>query len=133
MNRYQKLIDAATAARQHAYAPYSGFAVGAALLGRDGIIYTGCNVENASYGLTCCAERTALFKAVSCGTRRFTALAVVGGIMGDEAATPCVPCGICRQALAEFCDDELVIVFANGDTATLGALLPQAFRLEETP
>ncbi len=130
MSDYQKLIDAAAAARQKAYVPYSQFAVGAALLGSDGIIYTGCNVENASYGLTCCAERTALFKAVSNGTRRFLALAVVGGNVGDGISAPCIPCGICRQALAEFCDDDFLIIFGNGDTTTLGALLPNAFRLE---
>ena len=130
MNDYHKLIEAAAAARQAAYAPYSGFAVGAALLGGDGVIYTGCNVENASYGMTCCAERTALYKAVSAGTRRFLAIAIVGGKIGDGIDTPCMPCGICRQALAEFCDDELPILLGNGEQTTLGELLPNAFRLE---
>lgn len=130
MNEYQKLIDAASAARQKAYAPYSQFAVGAALLGGDGVIYTGCNVENASYGLACCAERTALFKAVSAGTRHFLALAVVGGEVGEGVGTPCLPCGICRQALAEFCDDKLPIISGNGEITTLGELFPNAFRLE---
>ncbi len=131
MNDYQKLIDAASAARQKAYVPYSQFAVGAALLGGDGIIYTGCNVENASYGLTCCAERTALFHAVSHGTRHFLALSIVGGAVGDGIDTPCMPCGICRQALAEFCTDDMPIVLGNGETTTLGDLLPNAFRLEK--
>ncbi len=131
MNNYQKLINAASAARQQAYVPYSQFAVGAALLGGDGIIYTGCNVENASYGLTCCAERTALFKAVSNGTHRFLALAVVGGAVGDGIGTPCPPCGICRQALAEFCDDDMPIILGNGEKTTLGTLLPNAFRMEK--
>ncbi len=131
MTDYQKLIDAAAAARQTAYVPYSQFSVGAALLGRDGVIYTGCNVENASYGLTCCAERTALFKAVSCGTRRFAALAVVGAAVGDGIDEICTPCGICRQALAEFCADDMPIFFGNGESTTLGALLPHAFRLEK--
>ena len=130
MNMYQKLIDAAASARQQAYAPYSQFAVGAALLGGDGIVYTGCNVENASYGLTCCAERVALYKAVSNGTHCFTALAVVGGAVGDGIETPCPPCGICRQALAEFCNDDMPIIFGNGEITTLGDLLPNAFRLE---
>ncbi|MBE6762779.1 MAG: cytidine deaminase [Ruminococcaceae bacterium] len=130
MNEYQKLIDAAAAARQKAYTPYSQFAVGAALLGGDGVIYTGCNVENASYGLTCCAERTALFKAVSAGTRHFLALAVVGGDVGEGIGTPCLPCGICRQALSEFCDDDLPIIAGNGEMTTLGELFPNAFRLE---
>lgn len=129
MNDYQKLIDAATAARQLAYAPYSRFSVGAALLGADGTIYTGCNIENASYSLTCCAERTALFKAVSVGTRRFLALAVVGGETGDSASTPCMPCGACRQALAEFCSAELPVIFADGTQIPLGELLPHTFRL----
>ncbi len=130
MNTYQKLIDAAAAVRQQAYAPYSQFAVGAALLGGDGIIYTGCNVENASYGLTCCAERVALYKAVTNGTHRFAALAIVGGEVGDGISTPCLPCGICRQALAEFCDDDMPILLGNGEITTLGDLLPNAFRLE---
>ena len=124
------LIRAAAAARQMAYAPYSQFAVGAALLGGDGVIYTGCNVENASYGLTCCAERTALYKAISCGTHRFLALAIVGGAVGDGIGTPCPPCGICRQALAEFCTDDMPIILGDGHITTLGELLPKAFRLE---
>ncbi len=131
MNKYQKLIDAAAAARQQAYAPYSQFAVGAALLGGDGIIYTGCNVENASFGLTCCAERTALYKAITNGTHRFLALAVVGGTVGDGINTPCPPCGICRQALAEFCEDDMPIVLGNGEVLTLDELLPHAFRMEK--
>lgn len=131
MTDYQKLIDAASAARQKAYVPYSQFAVGAALLGGDGVIYTGCNIENASYGLTCCAERTALFKAVSNGTRRFLALCVVGGEVGEGIDTPCMPCGICRQALAEFCEDSMPVILGNGDILTLGELLPNAFRLEK--
>lgn len=126
----KQLIEAAVAARQTAYAPYSRFAVGAALLGGDGVIYTGCNVENASYGLTCCAERVALYNAVSNGTRRFVMLAIAGGNVGEDSKGTCMPCGICRQALAEFCDDDMPIVFANGDTVTLGELLPNAFRLE---
>jgi len=130
MSDYQKLIDAALAARQKAYVPYSRFAVGAALLGGDGVIYTGCNVENASFGLTCCAERVALFHALAHGTRRFLALAIAGGEVGDNGDTPCVPCGMCRQALAEFCKEDFLIVYANGETATLGDLFPNAFRLE---
>ena len=130
MNEYQKLIDAALAARQQSYAPYSQFAVGAALLGADGVIYTGCNVENASFGLTCCAERTALYHAIAHGTHRFLAIAVVGAPVGDSADMPCIPCGMCRQALAEFCDDDFLIVYGNGEITTLGELFPNAFRLE---
>lgn len=124
----QQLIHAATAARQNAYAPYSDYAVGAALLGGDGNIYTGCNVENASFSLTSCAERNALFTALSNGVRRFVAIAIIGGETGTAATEECLPCGACRQVLAEFCDDNLIIITARGET-TLGALLPQAFRL----
>lgn len=124
-----ELLKAAAAARSHAYAPYSGFTVGAALLDSDGTIHTGCNVENAAYGDTCCAERVALFKAVSNGIRGFTAVAVVGGKRDEDASAPCFPCGTCRQVMAEFCDNELVVLTTDGET-TLGALLPQAFRLK---
>lgn len=125
-----ELLTAALEARKHAYAPYSGFTVGAALEAADGTVYTGCNVENASYGLTCCAERTALYHAVSCGARDFTAVAVVGGRQNEETPTDdCTPCGICRQALSEFCADDLTIHLQTHCT-TLGALLPNAFRLE---
>ena len=124
----QQLIQAATVARQKAYAPYSDYAVGAALLGGDGLIYTGCNVENASFSLTSCAERNALFSALANGVRRFVAVAIVGGETGTAATDDCLPCGACRQVLAEFCNDDLIIFTANGQT-TLGALLPRAFRL----
>ncbi|MEI8244151.1 MAG: cytidine deaminase, partial [bacterium] len=105
------------------------FAVGAALLAEDGRIFTGANVENASYGLTICAERAALFTAVNAGACRFRALAVAAG-----ARTPATPCGACRQALAEFCHDHMpVLCVAQAGTTvrrtTLGALLPQAFRI----
>ena len=125
----QALLRAATVARQQAYAPYSGFGVGAALQGGDGIIYTGCNVENASYGLTCCAERAALFAAVANGVHTFDAIAIVGGEVGEEATVSCPPCGACRQVLAEFCKDDFPVILTGGDT-TLGELLPQAFRLK---
>ena len=93
----EKLIGAATAAREKAYAPYSNFRVGAAILTKEGRYYTGCNIENASYGLTCCAERVALFKAVSNRERTFEAIAVTAG-----TSEFCSPCGACRQVLAEF-------------------------------
>ena len=103
------LLKAAREAATHAYCPYSHYPVGAALLTADGQVYIGCNVENISYGLSNCAERTALFKAVSAGCRDFAALAVAGG---EKKAAP--PCGACRQALAEFCQPAMPVVFALG-------------------
>lgn len=123
------LLAAASAARRHAYAPYSRFAVGAALLTEDGRVFQGCNVENRSYSLTCCAERGALMQAVAAGYRRFVAVAVVGAPEGEEPSAPCYPCGACREALAEFCGPETV-VYLTGDTVTLGELLPNMFTLE---
>lgn len=104
----KQLIDEAIAASKQAHVPYSQFHVGAALLTTDGKIYRGCNIENASYGLTNCAERTAIFKAVSEGDKQFSAIAVVGDTDG-----PISPCGACRQVLAEFCDDHTQIILAN--------------------
>lgn len=100
---YQELMNKAAEARDFAYAPYSQFRVGAALLAKNGKVYTGCNIENASYSPTVCAERTAFFKAVSEGVRDFEAIAIVGG-KGGEIAPFCAPCGVCRQVMAEFCD-----------------------------
>jgi cytidine deaminase len=125
----QTLLAAARSAARQAHCPYSHFPVGAALLADDGRIFTGANVENASYGLTVCAERVALFQAVHAGVRRFVALALCAG---DRTAA--TPCGACRQTLAEFCDDSLAVwcVPARGNrvtATTLGALLPHAFRL----
>ena len=117
-----------------AYAPYSGYRVGAALLAASGRVYTGCNIENASYTPTVCAERTAMFKAVSEGEREFAMLAVAGGKDGViEGVFP--PCGVCRQVLSEFCSSELLIVLVkdahgNYETHTLGELLPLAFNLD---
>ncbi len=125
------LIRAAAAARGFAYAPYSGFAVGAALLAADGRVFTGCNIENAAFGPTNCAERTALFKAVSEGARSFRAVAVVGGPAGQKPARATAPCGVCRQALAEFAGPELAVILAADEEeyrqTTLGALLPCSF------
>ena len=127
---WKTLYEAALNARQNAYAPYSGFRVGAAIMSADGRIYTGCNIENSSYGATCCAERVALFNAVSQGERRFTAIAVAGG--GDKADEKCVPCGICLQALSEFLTSDALVIVEDPDKSapvTLGQLLPQAFSL----
>jgi cytidine deaminase len=128
------LLERAREARAEAYAPYSHFPVGAALLAEDGEVVTGCNVENASYGLSNCAERTAVFKAVSGGRRRFAAVAVVGP--RDDLA--CSPCGACRQVLYEFGPDMLFVTPTDGDggysVTAMRDLLPGAFdpaRLEE--
>ena len=98
----KQLVDRAIEGRKKAYAPYSKFRVGAAVLGADGKIYSGCNIENASFGLTNCAERTAIFKMVSEGCLKFRALAVVGG---DDQPAESGPCGACRQVISEFCED----------------------------
>ena len=121
------LIAVATRAREAAYAPYSGFRVGAAVLA-GGEIYAGCNVENASYGLTICAERAAVFAAVAAGQRRIDAIAVVG-----DAATPTAPCGSCRQVLHEFGPDMQVIMAGERETVrrSLSRLLPLAFGPED--
>lgn len=125
----KKLIELAIEARKMAYAPYSNHNVGAALLTKDGKVYTGCNVENAAYSPTNCAERTAVFKAVSEGEREFLAIAIVGGV-GDELSPMCAPCGVCRQVLAEFADCDFRIIMGTPDdvrTCTLGELLPHSF------
>ena len=129
--RKEELIGNAMSAMKNAYAPYSGFCVGAALLGESGKVYNGCNVENSSYSVTNCAERTALFKAVSNGERKFSAIAIVGGKNG-RVEQYCPPCGICRQALSEFCRKDFKIYLYNGveiQTYTLDELLPHSFEL----
>ena len=109
---YKELIEKAKEAREFAYAPYSHFKVGAALLAKNGKIYTGCNVENATFTPTSCAERTAFFKAISEGTMEFEAIAIVGGKEG-ELAPFCAPCGVCRQVMAEFCDSNFKLVLGT--------------------
>lgn len=121
------LIAQARAAMARAYAPYSGFHVGAALLCSDGTVYLGCNIENASYGATNCAERTAFFSAVRDGHRDFTAIAICGGMGGVEEGA-CMPCGICRQVMAEFCVPDFQI-HVGDETYTLEQLLPGRFTL----
>lgn len=123
------LYQLAAKARENAYAPYSNFQVGAALLTADGKVYLGANVENGSYPLTNCAERSALFAAVSQGERHFAAIAICGGMAGEEPSQSCFPCGACRQALAEFCDADFPIVVAEG-IYRLGDLLPLSFTLK---
>lgn len=120
-----ELIEAAAAVRERAYAPYSNFKVGAAVETEDGNIYTGCNVESASYGLTVCAERVAIWKGISRGEKRFARIAVV---VDTEELTP--PCGVCRQIIWEFCGDVPVILSnldGRTETVMMSQLLPRAF------
>lgn len=128
----QELILEAKKAREHAYTPYSHFKVGAALVTKSGKIYHGCNIENAAYTPTNCAERTAFFRAVYDGEREFEKIAIVGGAEGSEADVLCAPCGVCRQVMMEFCDPETFqIILANGKDQylqlTLKELLPYGF------
>lgn len=129
----QALAREALAARTRAYAPYSQYQVGAALLGTNGTIYLGCNIENSSYGATNCAERTAFFKAVSEGCLTFKGIAIAGGSVGeeDELSEYAYPCGICRQVMTEFCKEDFEILVVKTvdefETYTLGQLLPSSF------
>ena len=126
-----ELIEKAKQAMENAYAPYSGFQVGAALLCADGTVYTGCNMENAAYSPTLCAERTAFAKAISEGKRDFKAIAVCGG-KGGKITGICTPCGVCRQVMAEFCkeDFQVILVKPQGyELRTLSQLLPDQFIL----
>ena len=126
----EQLMKQALEAREHAYVPYSNFPVGAALLTEEGKVFRGCNIENAGYSLTNCAERTAIFKAVSEGEMKFKALAVAADTKG-----PVSPCGACRQVLAEFCPPDMPVYLTNlkGDVqeTTISELLPGAFSTED--
>ena len=130
---YEQLIENAIEARKMAYTPYSKYKVGAALLSSDNKIIKGCNIENAAYGPTNCAERTAFFKAVSEGVKEFSAIAIVGGLENetDLFSGYAFPCGVCRQVMREFCDSEFEIVVARSTddykVYTLGELLPESF------
>ena len=122
-----ELLRLAREARDRSYSPYSHYGVGAALLTKDGRIYQGCNIENASYTPTICAERTAFFKAVFDGVREFEAIAIIG-----SGALPAFPCGVCRQVMSEFCDGDFIIVTSNTDgtevvTETLDQMMPHRF------
>lgn len=127
---FENLVSIAVSQMDKAYAPYSHFQVGAALLSEDGRIFTGCNVENASYGAAICAERTAFVKAVSEGERQFAAIAIAGGKDGVVTGVA-APCGICRQVMSEFCDGDFAILLAlpggGYEIHTLAELLPLAF------
>lgn len=127
----EKLMKTAIEMTRMSYAPYSGFQVGAALLAKDGRIFTGCNVENASYSPTNCAERTAFFKAVSEGAREFEAIAIAGGKNGI-LTEPIAPCGVCRQVMMEFCNPKTFEIYMAADSehfekTTLEKLLPNGF------
>ena len=127
----RELINMAFTALKQAYAPYSGFTVGAAIECEDGSVFLGCNIENAAYGPSNCAERTAIFKAVSEGVREFAAIAIVGG-PEDGVKDFCAPCGVCRQVMAEFCDpEEFYIILAKSleekKIFTLEQLFPESF------
>ncbi|MDE5592380.1 MAG: cytidine deaminase [Clostridiales bacterium] len=126
---YRSLMEQACEARKKSYSPYSRFCVGAALLCKNGKVYTGCNIENAAYSPTNCAERTAIFKAVSEGEREFEAIAIIGGKQGEDGGF-CAPCGVCRQVIAEFCDKDFKIVLGPADSIRiypLDELLPFSF------
>ena len=129
----QELVTCALDAQKNAYAPYSGFRVGAALLTKQGKVYLGCNIENKSFSPTVCAERVALFTAVAAGERKFKAIAVAGGKDGIiDGAFP--PCGVCRQVMAEFCPPDFKVLVVTGNDSfkkyTLSELLPEAFTAE---
>lgn len=130
----EELVALAKEAMTHAYVPYSGYMVGAALLTKDGRVYQGCNIENASYTPTVCAERTAFFKAVYDGARDFESIAVVGGKNGEITGF-FPPCGVCRQVMREFCGDDFIIYFGGAENAirtlTLKDILPYSFSAGE--
>ena len=128
----EKLVELAIEAMSRSYSPYSGFSVGAALLCKDGTVYLGCNIENASFTPTVCAERTAFFKAISEGHKDFTAIAVCGGKSGHLTGT-FPPCGVCRQVMREFCEDDFPVYLVRPDgydALTLAELLPHSFRAD---
>ncbi len=132
----RELINLALEARKVSYSPYSGFSVGAALLCKDGSVYTGCNIENSAFSPTNCAERTAFFKAVSEGERDFLKIAVVGGDSSETfPANYCPPCGVCRQVMKEFCSSDFEIIVAKNvddfQVMTLAEILPLSFDKRE--
>ena len=128
-----KLMQAAENARKSAYAPYSDFRVGAALLAASGKVYTGCNIENASFSPTVCAERVAFFEAVKNGEREFLAIAITGG-KANEKPSFCSPCGVCRQVMSEFCHEDFRILLGNAEDFkeySMASLLPFSFSLDK--
>lgn len=136
MKDEKELLRQAVEARERAYSPYSGFGVGAALMTKGGLVYTGCNIENAAFTPTCCAERTAFFKAVSGGKREFRRIAIAGGYVGKPLER-IVPCGVCLQVMMEFCDPhefELLLAVSEEEyeVRRLEDLLPYGFSLTAT-
>lgn len=136
---YKDLIPLALEARQYAYAPYSHFMVGAALLCADGRVFKGCNIENCAFSPSICAERTAFAKAISEGYRDFTAIAIVGAPSDSKGTDLCTPCGVCRQVMSEFCQQDFHIICAKTDETgeileqkvfTLNEMLPGSFSLD---
>lgn len=131
---YKELMEKAVEAREMAYAPYSKYRVGACLLAKSGKTYSGCNIENASYTPTNCAERTAFFKAISEGERKFDAIAIVAGKEGEPLSNNCTPCGVCRQVMTEFCTPDFKIILGTpGDyhIHTLQEIMPFSFNASE--
>ena len=131
----RQLLNLAITARGNSYSPYSGYAVGAAVLTMDGKVFTGCNVENASFGATMCAERSALFAAVSAGARSFAAIAVAGGTAGQKPEINCTPCGLCLQAMSEFFTPDTPVILGTEDTLRVcrfGELFPNTFTLPQS-
>ncbi len=134
MKQYEELVCTAIKMREYSYAPYSHFTVGAALLSKKGKIFSGCNIENASYSPTICAERVAFFKAISEGEREFKAIAIVGGKENEKPNDYCAPCGVCRQVMNEFCDGDFQILLVKEKDQysiyRLKDLMPMGFRLK---
>lgn len=133
MTDYKQLMQIANEMREKSYSPYSRFSVGAALVGKSGKIYTGCNIENAGFTPTICAERTAFFKAISEGEREFECIALVGGKHG-EISDFCAPCGVCRQVMSEWCDKDFKLILGTPDNFkvyTFEQLVPYAFTKAE--
>ena len=130
-NDLNELVKLSLSMRKMSYTPYSHFNVGAALLAENGTIYTGCNIENAAYTPSNCAERTAFFKAVSEGVKEFKAIAIAGGPAGADPVDYCPPCGVCRQVMSEFCQDDFLILLVKSETEyktyTLPEILPERF------
>ena len=127
------LMALALEAREKSYSPYSHFAVGAALVDKNGNVYQGCNIENAAYSACVCAERSAFFKAVSSGVTSFEKIAIVGGKAGEKPTEVAAPCGVCRQVMSEFCDDSFKIILAKSETEYITYTLDESLPLRFSP